>query len=53
MKAYKALAAVYHPDHSIPVERAKAEERMKLINVAYETLSDSRKRVEYDKTLED
>ena len=53
MKAYKALASVYHPDHSTPVERAKAEERMKLINVAYEVLSDSRKRAEYDKKLGD
>ena len=52
MKAYKALASVYHPDHSTPVERAKAEERMKLINIAYEILSDSRKRAEYDKKLE-
>ena len=42
-----------HPDHSTPVERAKAEERMKLINIAYEILSDSRKRAEYDKKLED
>lgn len=53
MKAYKALASVYHPDRSTPAERAKAEERMKLINIAYETLSDSRKRAEYDKSLVD
>ena len=53
MKAYKALASVYHPDRSTPTERARAEERMKLINIAYETLSDSRKRAEYDKSLED
>ena len=53
MKAYKALASIYHPDRSTPAERTKAEERMKLINIAYETLSDSRKRAEYDKSLED
>jgi len=53
MKAYKALATLYHPDRSSPAERATAEERMKLINIAYETLSDSRKRLEYDKKLGD
>jgi hypothetical protein len=51
MKAYKALVTIYHPDRSNPAERANAEERMKLINIAYETLSDSRKRAEYDKNL--
>ena len=51
MKVYKTLSTVYHPDRSIPSERTKSEERMKLINVAYETLSDPRKRAEYDRKL--
>ena len=44
--AYRRLAAKYHPDvnHS-----AGALERMKQMNVAYDVLSDPRKRAEYDR----
>ena len=46
--AYKALVKKYHPDIS---KDARAIERMKSINLAYEVLSDPIKRAEYDKTL--
>lgn len=50
-KAYKALVLKYHPD----VQKdnlEKAEEILKKINEAYDVLSDSTKREEYDKKLE-
>ena len=48
--AYKALARKFHPDSSnLPKE--KSLERMKEINKAYETLSDSLKRKQYDENL--
>jgi DnaJ-domain-containing protein 1 len=50
-KAYRALAMRYHPDRSSPMDRAQAEEKMKLVNMAYEVLSDPRKRGEYDESL--
>lgn len=43
-RAYRTLARQYHPDHN-----PSTEDRFKEITVAYETLSDSTKRVEYDK----
>jgi DnaJ-class molecular chaperone len=48
-RAYRALAARYHPDVAAPERRVWAEEMMKLLNVAYETLSDPRKRINYDR----
>ncbi len=43
--AWKALCRIYHPD------AGGDGERIKLINVAYETLSDPKKRREYDRGL--
>lgn len=50
-KAYKLLAKKYHPDLRDGVEKKYAEEAFKIINEAYETLSNPEKRSEYDKTL--
>ncbi len=47
-KAYKALAAKYHPDKQPPHQRAWAEAKMKQINEAYSHLRDPKKRREYD-----
>ena len=44
--AYKRLSKRYHPD----VNKSKyAEDMMKKVNIAYETLSDARKRAEYNR----
>ncbi len=43
--AYRRLAAKYHPDVDLSSE---ATERMKLLNAAYEVLSDPKKRMEHD-----
>jgi curved DNA-binding protein CbpA len=44
--AYRALCRLYHPDVNPDTE---ATERMKLINEAYDTLSDPAKRAAYDR----
>lgn len=44
--AFRKLARQYHPD--VNPDDAKAEERFKEINEAYEVLSDSDKRAKYD-----
>ena len=44
-KAYKRLARKYHPDVS---DDPKAKEKMLKVNEAYETLSDEKKREDYD-----
>jgi len=43
--AYRRLASKYHPDVE---SSSEATERMKLLNAAYEVLSDPVKRMEYD-----
>ena len=50
-KAYKTLAKKYHPDLQTGADKAKYEEKLKLINEAYETLSNEEKRKAYDATL--
>jgi curved DNA-binding protein len=47
-RAYRELARKHHPDLHPAGERAKAAERFKEINEAYEVLSDPDKRAKYD-----
>ena len=50
-KAYKKLAKKWHPD--LNKDNLKvAEEKMREINVAYDTLSDEVKRLDYNKKLD-
>ena len=51
-KAYKILAKKYHPDLQTAENKAIAEEKMKKINLAYETLSNPEKRKKYDSELD-
>lgn len=50
-KAYKVLAKRYHPDLQTEENKVQAKKKMQLINEAYETLSDTDKRKEYDEQL--
>lgn len=47
-QAYRKLAALHHPDHNPHDPLAMYE--MKMINEAYDVLSDPAKRVDYDRT---
>jgi curved DNA-binding protein CbpA len=49
-QAYRRLAKLYHPDRN---PEKKAHEKFKKINEAYEVLSDSESRKEYDNSLEE
>ena len=51
-KAYKTLAKKYHPDLQDDAYKKEAEEIFKIINEAYETLSDPKQRSLYDQKLE-
>ncbi len=51
-KAFKILAKKYHPDTQQEEKKAWAEEQFKILNEAYEILSDEVKREEYVKQLE-
>lgn len=46
-KAYRKLARKYHPDLN-PDNKEEAERKIKEVNEAYEVLSDSQKRAQYD-----
>ena len=50
-KAYKVLAKKYHPDLQPKENKKIAEEKMKVINEAYEVLSNITKRETFDKKL--
>lgn len=50
-KAYKTLVKKYHPDLQEKVLKDQYETKLKLINEAYETLSNQEKRSEYDAQL--
>lgn len=52
-KAYRVLAKKYHPDLQEESQKKIAEEKMKLINEAYEILSDDERRKSYDIELEE
>lgn len=51
-KAYKALAKKYHPDLQQGAKKQEYAEKMKIINQAYDILSDSYKREQYDQRLQ-
>uniref|UniRef100_A0A915I3Y1 J domain-containing protein n=1 Tax=Romanomermis culicivorax TaxID=13658 RepID=A0A915I3Y1_ROMCU len=53
-KSYRKLAGKYHPDRNrgSPEETEKAEERFKIVAVAYETLKDEESRRDYDYMLD-
>ena len=50
-KAYKALVKKYHPDLQPNANKHEAENKIKVINEAYEILSDTTKKENYDKKL--
>lgn len=52
-KAYKALIRKYHPDLADADKKLEYEEKMKKINLAYETIIDDDKRREYDMRLKE
>ena len=51
-KAYKTLAKKYHPDLQQGQAKFESAEKMKIINEAYDVLSDSNKRSQYNEELQ-
>jgi curved DNA-binding protein CbpA len=52
-KAHRTLVKRYHPDlQPTEADRKKAEEKMKVINLAYDTLGDEDKKKAYDAELQ-
>lgn len=51
-KAYKALVKKYHPDLQQGVKKEEYAEKMKIINEAYDVLSNDFKREQYNQTLQ-
>lgn len=49
--AYRALIKRFHPDAKSDVDPIDAEHKTRLLNAAYETLSDPGQRVDYDRRL--
>ena len=47
-KAYRRLAREHHPDLHPEKDKARAAEKFKAVNEAYEVLSDSEKKAKYD-----
>ncbi|HJN16918.1 MAG TPA: DnaJ domain-containing protein, partial [Armatimonadota bacterium] len=47
-RVYRVLARKYHPDVHPPEKRAQAERKMTELNIAYDALSNSDLRAEYD-----
>lgn len=52
-KAYKTLVKKYHPDLQESNLKDEYEEKIKIINEAYETLSNPNLRAKYDETLKE
>ena len=50
-KAYKVLAKKYHPDLQEEKNKKAAEEKIKILNEAYEILSNPEKRKSYDEKI--
>lgn len=50
-KAYKTLAKKYHPDLQQGSKKQEYAEKMKIINEAYDVLSDKEKREQYNEVL--
>ncbi len=51
-KAYKTLVRKYHPDLQEQDKKEEFEEKLKIINEAYETLSDPQKREAYNAEID-
>ncbi len=51
-KAYKTLAKKYHPDLQDDIHKKESEEVFKVINEAYQTLSDPEQRALYNQKIE-
>lgn len=47
-KAYHVLSKKYHPDRQDNIDSQEFQERMRLINEAYDLLSDAQRRKTYD-----